>query len=157
MANYLHNPLAAATRRHGGRTPIERFNDNTDRNGPPHPILGTPCHVWTAGRDQKGYGKLTLCGREYRAHRVSYEFHIGPIEPELEIDHLCRNEPCINPEHLEEVTSKVNTHRSPIHNVSKTHCKKGHAFTESNTIRFKRGGRNCRICHKVSDQKCRAR
>jgi hypothetical protein len=50
--------------------------------------------------------------RKERAHRFFYERHVGPIPEGLQIDHLCRNRACVNPDHLEPVTAKENMHRS---------------------------------------------
>ena len=47
------------------------------------------------------------CGT-FIAHRFAYQYMIGPIPDGLELDHLCRNRPCVNPYHLEPVTRAVN-------------------------------------------------
>src|SRR5699024_2450602 len=64
----------------------------------------TPCWIWQGRIDPKGYGRLgwTL------AHRLVFEREVGPIPPERELDHLCRERSCVNPEHLEPVTHKEN-------------------------------------------------
>ena len=45
------------------------------------------------------------------AHRWSYQHHIGPVPEGLVLDHLCRVRHCVNPDHLEPVTSRENTLR----------------------------------------------
>lgn len=45
------------------------------------------------------------------AHRHYFESFKGPIPKGYDIDHLCRNECCVNPEHLEAVTRSTNTRR----------------------------------------------
>jgi hypothetical protein len=45
------------------------------------------------------------------AHRVSFETFKGPIPEGLEVDHTCVNSLCINPEHLDAVTSTENIRR----------------------------------------------
>lgn len=63
-----------------------------------------------------GYG---VCARvvdgvkeTLQVHRYYYELHKGPIPEGLELDHLCRNRKCVNPDHLEPVTRVVNRRRS---------------------------------------------
>ncbi len=46
------------------------------------------------------------------AHRAMYEQMVGPIPEGLVLDHLCKQPPCIRPEHLEPVTIAENTRRS---------------------------------------------
>lgn len=111
----------------------------------------TGCWNWIAGKS-KGYGAFTIKKRVVAAHRVSYETHKGVIADGMEIDHLCLNRSCVNPEHLEQVTHKENCLRAfgaPAVNARKTHCKNGHELTERNTYvqtTYKYPRRSCRIC-----------
>jgi hypothetical protein len=124
------------------------------------------CWHWTGYRTKKGYGTLgvKVDGRhvDRRAHRLAYEHFREPIAEGLEIDHLCRVPQCVNPWHLEVVTSAVNSARafyspaarqrivaaltgrivtpemrakmSATH-AAHTHCQRGHEWTEDNTYR----------------------
>jgi len=71
----------------------------------------TDCWIWT-GYKNGGYGRFkTASGGSVYAHRASYEFHVGPVPEGLYLDHLCRNRACINPDHLEPVTTEENIRR----------------------------------------------
>lgn len=73
----------------------------------------TVCWEWTLAPTGRGYGlwKRRDANREMLAHRMSYLLHVGPVPEGLTLDHLCRNTICVNPEHLEPVTARVNVRR----------------------------------------------
>ena len=83
------------------------------------PDLGT-CWLWTAYCDRQGYGRFKRgserddSARMGLAHRLCYETLVGPMPDGLESDHLCRNRPCVNPDHIEAVTHSTNMKRSPL-------------------------------------------
>lgn len=109
----------------------------------------TNCWNWIAATDGHGYGKFYANPGHAKAHRWSYEHHRGPIPSGLQIDHLCRNRACVNPDHLDPVTPRVNTMRGfavSALRARQTHCIHGHEFTPRNTILDKRGHRTCRSC-----------
>lgn len=112
-------------------------------------VTKTPtCWLWTAST-RKGYGGFRAFGRIVQSHRFAYEHFRGPIPPGLTVDHLCRVKRCVNPDHLEVVTNRVNVLRGigrSATNARKTQCKYGHAFTRENTWRDARGKRQCRTC-----------
>lgn len=115
------------------------------------------CWVWTGSRVPRGYGRLRLSSprRMVYAHRWAYEWFIGPIPEGMEIDHLCRNPSCVNPDHLEAVTHRENVHRGEAgrNNRDKTHCPKGHRYDEENTAPRVGGGRRCRACLREGDRR----
>ena len=138
----------------------ERFWTKVDFNGPVpgrRPELG-PCWLWDACRGRDDYGVFRLNGKNVRAHRWAYEFCIGPIPEGLELDHLCRTHACVEPDHVEPVTSRENTFRSSIApaaiNARKTHCAKGHQYNEVNT-RWYLGSRKCRTCNRLRNARRR--
>lgn len=71
----------------------------------------TPCWIWQKFTTDKGYGWWQRGGHNY-AHRAYYEIFKGPIPAGRQIDHLCRQRACCNPDHLEAVTAAVNIQRS---------------------------------------------
>lgn len=106
------------------------------------------CWLWTAQIKRDGYGRLRDGYRMRLAHRISYELFIGPV-PEETIDHLCRNRACVNPDHLESVTMRVNILRGfgiAMLHKRQTHCKNGHPFDGENTYMW-HGYRHCRACN----------
>lgn len=109
------------------------------------------CWEWTAARSSSGYGQFGPGGRgsQALAHRWAYEFFVGPIPDGLELDHLCRNRACVNPEHLEPVTHRVNALRgySPkILSYLTGRCRQGHPRDG-----LSRGGRRyCRECERTN-------
>lgn len=80
----------------------------------------TGCWDWQLKLDRAGYGRTKRDGRDLHAHRCFYEDRHGPIPAGLEIDHLCRNPRCVNPDHLEAVTPTENKRRSDATKLSKT-------------------------------------
>jgi hypothetical protein len=123
------------------------LTDRIESKISPEPMSG--CWLWTgylAGGN--GYGGITIENRQCLAHRVVYELLVGPIPEGMELDHLCRNRCCVNPDHLEVVTKKENVLRGiglSAQNARKTHCKNGHIFDEVNTYLWN-GKRICREC-----------
>lgn len=116
-------------------------------------VVDSGCWEWTAAMFPNGYGCIAQNGKPRKAHRIVYEFLVGPIPPGLHIDHLCRNRRCVNPEHLEPVTPRENNRRAA---AVRTQCPSGHAFDSNNTHIDPRGARRCRTCRLINNRKARA-
>jgi hypothetical protein len=52
--------------------------------------------------------------RRLKAHRAFYEEARGPIPDGMQLDHLCGNRACVNPDHLEPVSGVENVRRSRV-------------------------------------------
>jgi len=102
------------------------------------------CWGWAAAKNPQGYGYISIGLKLQRVHRVTYRHYVGEIPEGLELDHLCGNRWCCNPKHLEAVTHGENIRRGRG-SKKKTHCKRGHEFTEENTYQHM-GTRRCRAC-----------
>lgn len=135
-------------------TPFEeRLWIQTDKDGPvpEHaPELGQ-CWIWTGTINNKGYGAIKRDDKVVGAHRAAYELLVGPIPKGLDLDHLCRNPPCINPSHMEPVTHRENVMRGVgacALNARKTECKHGHSFNDPKNLGINAWGRFCRECQR---------
>lgn len=98
------------------------------------------CWLWTASKSRDGYGWTSLNGKTYQAHRLVYIMLVGPVPDGMVLDHLCRVRHCVNPAHLEPVTTAENLRRSPLTPAGQDRCRKGHELSEY------RGQRRCLVC-----------
>lgn len=137
----------------------DRFWGRVNKNAP------GGCWLWTGGKISAGYGHFNCRPLDpasgTRAHRISYEVLIGPVPAGLELDHLCENRACVNPEHLEPVTHRVNMLRASTSITAKaastTHCPRGHEYSPENTYVDPTGGRRCRECSRIVKREWAAR
>ncbi len=109
------------------------------------------CWTWTAGTTTKGYAKITSNTEgSTLAHRVVYELLRGPVPLDRELDHLCRNHACINPNHLRVVThiENVRAGQAGKYQLAKTYCLQGHPYDEENTYWRRNNSRSCRTCRR---------
>jgi hypothetical protein len=119
--------------------------------------LENGCILWTGSRskDGKGYALFNIDGKTRVVHVYLWKHLIGEYEGHL--DHTCRNMGCINLGCLEVVTPRENVvirgTGITAQNILKTHCPKGHEYTEANTYIDNTNRRHCRECSRVQARK----
>ncbi len=123
------------------KSQVERFN--------------TGCWLYQGGLFENGYGQFYVDGKNVQAHRYAYKVFKGKLRKNRVIDHLCRRKQCVNPEHLEQVTNKVNTNRGERANLLKMFCPKGHPYSKENTYYTKEKWRKCIACYRIKHPKLR--
>jgi hypothetical protein len=123
----------------------QRFWSKVDKAAP------NGCWHWLGYLD-KGYGKFNPTRDEtVGAHRFSYRLLKGEIPEGLDLDHLCVNPRCVNPDHLEPVTSAENTRRA---GMRITQCLRGHDYTYENTyVAPGTGRKSCVTCRRAALRK----
>lgn len=130
----------------------------------------TACWPWTGTVGGGGYGYIRLHGAGHQAHRVAWQYAVGPITPGMALDHRCHDPAtcpggeqcphrrCCNPAHLLPVTGRENSSndRSSRAQVlrakaaARTACTRGHPYTPANTRVDRRGWRVCRTCERLT-------
>jgi hypothetical protein len=146
-------------RRGRSRPALERFWEKVDKT-PGYGPWGD-CWEWTASC-RPIYGVFHYEGSDQSAHRVSWQLAYGVIPDNLWVLHRCDNPLCIRPNHLflgthaDNMQDRQNKGRtiSPcaIRNSQKTHCPKGHPYSDENTFLYRKN-RRCRLCRRQGSRK----
>lgn len=122
------------------------------------PGLG-PCWVWTGYIGENGYGMIQAGRITEAGHRAPTQTHIvscrlagKPLPDGYEWDHLCRNRPCLRPDHLQAVPHRINVLRGfsiAANYAWRDHCIYDHDLTLSDAWYYRPDGkgRMCRLCY----------
>ena len=97
------------------------------------------CGEWQRAVGSHGYGAVRFGGRVRTTHSVVYEELVGEYEGEL--DHVCRNKSCANPDHLEPVTRVVNAMRA---RGTERHMPCGHSRQMTGNRHY---STSCSVCY----------
>ncbi|MGA7328082.1 MAG: HNH endonuclease signature motif containing protein [Rhodomicrobium sp.] len=119
----------------------------------------SPCWLFKAGHDRKGYAQIRFHGPKVRVHRLTYELMRGKIGEGLQVDHLCERPACCNPDHISPATQYQNLAASPNSVIGKQVCSKGHPLDiGSDNVRIGKGKhkRVCRTCNREASQRIKA-
>lgn len=72
----------------------------------------TLCHTWQGANSGTGrgggYPRMSLDGQTVAVHIVVFTNKNGFVPGKKQIDHICNNRMCVNPDHLQMVTHKKN-------------------------------------------------
>lgn len=142
--------------------PIPKFEDH-ERFLTKIKINPNGCWEWLGYINNGGYGTFAITGKMYEtkkyfAHRVSFSLFKKQIEVGLDIDHICINKKCVNPDHLREVTRAVNLKENttgksaPLLRANMKFCKRGHEYVKGSFYKRKDGGRECKKCNSITSK-----
>lgn len=125
----------------------------------PDPESG--CMLWTAAK-AVGYGRFKIDGTLYQAHRLVYQYYVGPNHDDVVIDHICHKRACVNPTHLQVLSREENSSKMPEGFVRPkperwTHCAQGHDLSEPGNTYMNGTRQRCKICHREKMRRLRAK
>ena len=114
------------------------------------------CWIWSGYVSKGGYGQFSVGRKTVLAHRFSHFAFIGDVADDLQVDHVCRNPSCVNPDHLQAITRIQNRRRGKdiIGGEVRTHCRHGHMLSAENVYEW-RGKKACKVCRRNSVRKFR--
>ena len=115
-------------------------------------------YCWNWKHTQSRYGSFSINKKCFLPSRFSFELAFGKIDPDICIRHICRNDYCVNPEHLEALplAELVLQGISPSAiNHDKAKCLRGHSLVPENLYRSARGNRICKKCCSIRSKKSR--
>jgi len=117
------------------------------------------CWLWTGALNSKGYGvfRNPETGKTTKAHKYAWIRVNGPVPKGKELAHSCHVRRCVNPSHITPKRHIENIREQAIVIRNRTHCKRGHELTYSNTYVTKLGYKTCITCRDFFNRKRKER
>lgn len=104
------------------------------------------CWLWTAAVNKRsGRPVFSYKGVSQLAYRVSFLWWVGELINGLEIDHVCENITCVNPDHLKQVTKQENLLKQGRSTLDS--CPLGHPKNVYG--RVQKGHKYCAACKRL--------
>jgi DNA-binding transcriptional regulator YiaG len=109
------------------------------------------CLIWTGAINSRGYACMGAFGKVQQVHRVAHVLFYGKVH-DGPLDHICTVRHCVNPLHVEQVTTAENNRRAVRKRDAERvrggvrHCPAGHPIAGDNAKPNGRGGAKCRSC-----------
>lgn len=150
------NVLVAPLSWHEARamTPIERFWH--------YVVEDEGCLLWAGAKKAYARPVIQVEGKTHNAYVWLWEQTMErPVQEGYELHHTCGRASCVSPGHLQELSAAEHTaahggaRGGGLVNRAKTHCSRGHAFSETNTWVEKDGRRHCRQCRAEAGRRFR--
>lgn len=119
--------------------------------------MKTECDIWSGAKSGNGYGYKRDGKNLLRAHIYAYTKQVGPVPDGLELDHLCNEPLCVNVEHLEPVSHKINTQRRSERMWEKRAGKCKHGHSADNIFLNANNKKSCRECIRQANNRSRSK
>lgn len=122
------------------KTATARFEAKYEECGP------ADCWLWTAGAFGDGYGRFTLAGSYYQAHRIAWAVAYSEDPGDDLVLHHCDRVKCVNPNHLYlgDQTDNMRMSRPAVGGTPSHHLERSIRTQNSQRMRCRRFGRDTR-------------
>lgn len=114
------------------------------------------CWEWQSALNGVRYPLVVVHRKTLLAHRLALLVFRGEFDPRCDVDHLCRNSVCVNPDHLEAVSHRENVQRGESFGRVRDTCRNGHPYVGVIRETHGRLSQRCLVCDRDRQRKFRA-